>query len=255
MREAVQWRTDSAGRRYRAVRTVPSGRPLGTVVLAGPGSVAALGGAGEDDLLLRRLTDRLLGRGLQVLGCDMPSCEPGRPTDAPDVEARAERLDGVLRGSAHLPRGPLTLVGFSLGAEALLHLLEAGRVPRVAALVLVGLVLEAPVFLSSPVDQVHLVYGGLDLVGYVPADGPDASGPGSVSTTGPEVYGASTARRLITRLAGSAGVRILPGLGHTLRPRTRAPAPDPAALLAELAATPAGAALLQPTSAQHGRTT
>lgn len=238
MREALHWRTDSAGRRYRTVRTSPSGHPRGTVVLAGPGSVTTLGDTERDDLLLDRLADRLVLAGQQVLRCDMPPLTPGRPEDEADEEARTDRLDGMLRGVAHLPLGPVRLIGFALGARSLLRLLESGRLPDPETAVLVGLVLERDRFLEARVDRVHLVYGQRDLVAYAPAhlrpgltDTVDGL---AAQTLSPDVYGPWSARRLITGREGAVDVRILRGLGHMLHPCVHGALPDPVTALARL---------------------
>ncbi|MER6673352.1 hypothetical protein [Streptomyces sp. NPDC000983] len=223
----VQWRKDSAGAPYRLRRSFPAAPASGTVVLAGPGSVSALDGGGRDDLLLDRLTERLVGAGRQVLQCDMPVRDHLVPFTEKDFAARVERLDHLLRGHRHLLTGPLVLVGFSLGGLALLELLESGTPPRADRLVLVGTVVEDDIFLASRVPAVELVYGSRDLIGYLIDD---TSGSGADPQTvvfDPGMYADWSARHVIGSPTPEVNVHLLEGLGHTLHPCGPDPGRDP----------------------------
>ncbi|MFF6994922.1 hypothetical protein ACFY93_08175 [Streptomyces sp. NPDC008313] len=211
----IQWRRDPAGAAYRTMRSFPAGPAHATVLLAGPGSVSAVDGDGRDDRLLDALTRRLVADGAQVLQCDMPARDPRTPSTAADQRARADRLSQLLYAHGHMMRGPLTLLGFSLGGQALLRLLEGGTPRRADRVVLVGTVVEEDSFLTSRFTSLDLVYGSLDLVGYV-ADADDDSLPPAVFDPG--MYGDWSASRLIGRRSFEVGVHVLEGLGHTLQP-------------------------------------
>ncbi|MFE0676405.1 hypothetical protein [Streptomyces sp. NPDC058867] len=221
------WRKDSAGEPYRLRRSFPAGPASATTLLAGPGSVSALDGGGRDDLLLGRLTDRLVGAGRQVLQCDMPVRNPQVPFTEKEFDARVERLDHLLRGNRHLMTGPLTLVGFSLGGLALLELLESGSPPRADRVVLVGTVLEEDVFLSSRVPTVELVYGSRDLIGYLIEDTSDSGANPQPIVFDPGMYADWSARHVIGSPTPEVNVHLLEGLGHTLHPVGPGPGRDP----------------------------
>ncbi|WP_217166251.1 hypothetical protein [Streptomyces sp. AC512_CC834] len=210
----IQWRRDPAGAAYRTMRSFPAGPANATVLLAGPGSVAAVDGDGRDDRLLDALTRSLVAGGAQVLQCDMPVRAPGTPSTAADQRARADRISQLLYAHGHLMRGPLALIGFSLGGQALLRLLESGTPRRAARVVLVGTVVEEDAFLTSRLTSLDLVYGSLDLVGYVT----DADGSLPPAVFDPGVYGDWSAGRVIGRRSIEVGVHVLEGLGHTLQP-------------------------------------
>ncbi|MCZ7416928.1 MULTISPECIES: hypothetical protein [unclassified Streptomyces] len=229
------WRRGPDGAEYRVRRSHPAGPSRAAVVLAGPGSVAGLDEEGTDARLLARLTRRLVAAGAQVLECDMPRREPGLPVNGTDEEARADRLEQLVAAHRHLVAGPLGLVGFSLGGMAVLRLLESGRLRRADRVVLVGIVLAEESFLDAEVGSVDLVYGGLDLVGYLTDE--RARRPGSLppAVLGPETYGEWSARRVVGRHPLTVRVRLLEGLGHTLQPLVPEAVHDPVAALAERA--------------------
>ncbi|MER6631011.1 hypothetical protein ABT301_22795 [Streptomyces sp. NPDC000987] len=226
----LRWRRDGSGAAYRTRRSFPATPASRTVLLAGPGAVSALDGEGRDDLLLGRLTGRLVASGAQVLECDMPARDPGTPAGEPDVRARADRLRQLLDGHRHLLSGPLVLIGFSLGGQALLRLLESGAPARADRLVLVGTVVDDDVFLTSRIPAIELVYGGHDLLGFV--DSFDTSLPPVVFE--PTVYADWSARHLIGSPTPAVRVHVLEGLGHTLHPCGSGPARDPLAELSSL---------------------
>ncbi|MEU5111653.1 hypothetical protein AB0G64_09150 [Streptomyces longwoodensis] len=228
----LTWRTDPAGTAHRLGRTFPAGPACATVLLAGPGSVSVLDGDGPDDVLLAGLTDRLVASGTQVLQCDMPARDRRAPATEADRDARAARLAGLLDAHRHLLTGPLTLIGFSLGGQALLRLLCAGTPPRAERVVLVGTVIEEDAFVTSHVGTLDLVYGGHDLVGYL-VDEEDGTLPPAVFE--PLLYADWSARRLIGPRPLGVRVHVLPGLGHTLHPCGPGPARDPLTTLAALA--------------------
>lgn len=232
VQERTQWRIDPAGAAYRTRRSFPAGPPNATVLLAGPGSVAALDGEGRDDVLLRDLTRRLVAGGAQVLTCDMPARDRGRPADDSDSLARADRLGQLLRAHEHVAVGPVTLIGFSLGGQAVLRMLASGDPRQTDRVVLVGTVLEEDTFLSSQIETLDLVYGSLDLIGYVA--GTDDGLPPVALT--PDMYGKWSAARLIGRHALDVHVYLFKGLGHTLHPCVDGPVPDPVSALTALAA-------------------
>ncbi|MFE6365086.1 hypothetical protein ACFVP3_34470 [Streptomyces sp. NPDC057806] len=227
----LQWRRDPDGTAYRARRSFPAGPPNATVLLAGPGSVSDLDGEGRDDELLRQLTVRLVACGAQVLQCDMPARDRNLPASAGDELIRAERLARLLDGNRHLMTGSLSLVGFSLGGQALLRLLESGSPPRADRVVLIGTVVETDAFLTSRVPLIELVYGGFDLVGYL-ADESYGRLPPVVFE--PAMYADWSARRLIGTHSPAVRVHVLEGLGHTLHPCGPGPARDPLPALTSL---------------------
>ncbi|MEZ0095343.1 hypothetical protein [Streptacidiphilus sp. EB129] len=236
--ERVHWRTDGGGSRYRTRRSFPTGPAHATVLLAGPGTVGLLDGSGRDDLLLQELTHRLVGCGVQVLQCDMPIRDPGRPAGEADISARADRLDGLLRGYRHLTAGPVSMVGFAVGGEAMLRLLETGRVRQVDRLVLVGTVLEEETFLDTSIEVLSMVYGSLDLIGYLVEDDPKSVDDAPLAVLSPDLYAEWSARRLIGSRPLSVTVWLLKGLGHTLHPCVSGPVPDPVTTLTELVTGP-----------------
>ncbi|MGV9452933.1 hypothetical protein [Streptomyces sp. NPDC003635] len=227
----VQWRRDPDGAAYRTQRSFPAGPARSTVLLAGPGTVSALDGEGRDDLLLDRLTERLVAMGAQVLQCDMPAPDLLAPTSATDELRRAGRLAGLLDGNRHLMTGPLVLVGFSLGGQALLRLLESGAPPRADRVVLIGTIVETDTFLASRIPLIELIYGGFDLVGYL-TEGADDELPPVVFE--PAMYADWSARRLIGTHSPAVRVHVLEGLGHTLHPCGPGPARDPLPVLTSL---------------------
>ncbi|MCL7430087.1 hypothetical protein [Streptomyces sp. YS415] len=226
-----QWRRDPDGTAYRARRSFPAGPPNATVLLAGPGSVSLLDGEGRDDALLESLTARLVASGAQVLQCDMPARARHTPASAADERIRAERLERLLDGNRHLMTGSLSLVGFSLGGQALLRLLESGSPPRADRVVLIGTVVETDTFLTSRVPLIELVYGGFDLVGYLADESDDALPPVVFE---PAMYADWSARHLIGTHSPAVRVHVLDGLGHTLNPCGPGPARDPLPALATL---------------------
>lgn len=228
----VHRRRDPGGAVYRTLRSFPAGPPNATVLLAGPGSVSLLDGEGRDDRLLAGLTDRLVETGAQVLQCDLPARDPNFPATEEDQRLRADRLGQLLDGLRHVRTGPLTLLGFSLGGQALLRLLASGAPPRADRVVLVGTVVEEDVFLTSRVGSLDLVYGGNDLVGYL-ADADDDTLPPAILDPG--LYADWSARHLVGPRPLAVGVHVLQGLGHTLHPCGSGPAPDPLTALAALA--------------------
>ncbi|MHC3468761.1 alpha/beta fold hydrolase [Streptomyces sp. 7R007] len=228
----VQWRRDPGGAEYRTRRSFPAGPASSTVVLAGPGTVSALDGEGRDDLLLARLTAGLVAAGAQVLECDMPARDANAPAEESDELARAARLRRLMASTRHLTTGPLILIGFSLGGQALLRLLESGAPPRADRVVLVGTVVDADVFLTSRIPAIELVYGGHDLLGFL--DDTDTSLPPAVFE--PSVYADWSARHLIGSPTPAVRVHVLEGLGHTLHPCGAGPSRDPLAALTSLAA-------------------
>ncbi|MHB9854596.1 hypothetical protein ACSYGO_35865 [Streptomyces krungchingensis] len=232
--QRTQWRRDTDGTRYRTRRSFPAGPARATVLLAGPGSVSVLDGQGRDDLLLEQLTGRLVAQGAQVLTCDMPVREPNSPSTEADRRTRAGRLSRLLAAHRHLPAGPLALVGFSLGALALLQLLRSGEPRQADRAVLVGTVIEEDAFLTSHVPSLDLVYGSFDLVGYV-ADADDETLPPAVFA--PDMYGRWSASRLVGRRAFEVRVHLLEGLGHTLHPCGPGPSRDAIAALTDLVGT------------------
>ncbi|MEV0170028.1 hypothetical protein AB0I00_02715 [Streptomyces sp. NPDC050803] len=227
----IQWRRDPDGRPYRAMRSFPAAPATSTVLLAGPGSVTALDGEGRDDLLLTDLTERLVAAGAQVLRCDMPAREPGAPASEADERAHAERLEQLLNGSRHLTTGPLSLVGFSLGGQALLRLLESGVPPHADRVVLIGTVVESDAFLISRIPLIELVYGGFDLVGYLTDDAEDELPPAVFE---PAMYADWSARHLIGPHSPAVRVHVFKGVGHTLNPCGPGPARDPLPALISL---------------------
>ncbi|MFF8971214.1 hypothetical protein [Streptomyces sp. NPDC014995] len=228
--QRLKWRTDPGGTAYRARRSFPAGPANATVLLAGPETVSVLGGDGRDDRLLRELTHRLVGTGAQVLECDMPARDANRPMTEEDQRARADRLVQLLEGNGHLMTVPLTLIGFSLGGQALLRLLAAGTPVRAERVVLlVGTVVEEDTFIASRVGSVDLVYGAGDLLGYVT----EVSAPPAVLDPG--VYADWSARHLVGPRPLTVRVHVLEGLGHTLHPCGPGPARDPLTALASLA--------------------
>ncbi|WP_328874781.1 hypothetical protein OHT76_34560 [Streptomyces sp. NBC_00287] len=227
----VQWRRDPDGTAYRAQRSFPAGPPNATVLLAGPGTVSDLDGEGRDHELLEKLTARLVASGAQVLQCDMPARARNSPASAADERIRAERLRSLLDGNRHVMTGSLSLVGFSLGGQALLRLLETGAPPRADRVVLIGTVVETDAFLTSRIALIELVYGGFDLVGYL-ADEVDDKLPPAVFE--PAVYADWSARHLIGPHSPAVRVHVLEGLGHTLHPCGPGPARDPLPALATL---------------------
>ncbi|MDL2076979.1 hypothetical protein QNN03_11065 [Streptomyces sp. GXMU-J15] len=227
----LQWRRDPDGTPYRARRSFPAGPANATVLLSGPGTVSVLDGTGRDDVLLDRLTATLVASGAQVLRCDMPVRDPERPASADDERRRAERLGRLLAGNRHVMTGPLSLIGFSLGGQALLRLLETGEPPRADRVVLIGTVVEADAFLTSRVPLIELVYGSLDLVGYL-ADENDDKLPPAVFE--PAMYADWSARHLIGTHSPAVRVHVLDGLGHTLHPCGPGPARDPLPALTSL---------------------
>ncbi|MGW0600996.1 alpha/beta hydrolase [Streptomyces sp. NPDC002776] len=227
----LQWRRDPDGTAYRARRSFPAGPPNATVLLAGPGSVSHLDGEGRDDELLERLTVRLVASGAQVLQCDMPARDRNIPASAADERIRAGRLRRLLDGYRHLMTGPLSLVGFSLGGQALLRLLESGSPSRADRVVLIGTVVETDAFLTSRVPLIELVYGSFDLVGYL-ADESDDTLPPAVFE--PALYADWSARHLIGTHSPAVRVHVLDGLGHTLHPCGPGPARDPLPALTSL---------------------
>ncbi|MGW0905829.1 esterase/lipase family protein [Streptomyces sp. NPDC002853] len=230
--ERTQWRIDPAGSAYRTRRSFPAGPSTATVLLAGPGSVSALDGEGRDDTLLRELTHRLVADGAQVLTCDMPERDRGRPADDSDSRARSDRLGQLLRAHEHLAAGSVTLIGFSLGGQAILRMLASGDPRRTDRVILIGTVLEEDTFLSSQIETLDLVYGSLDLIGYV-AEADDGLPPVALT---PDMYGKWSAARLIGRHALDVHVYLFKGLGHTLHPCAAGPVPDPVSALTALAA-------------------
>ncbi|MER7572262.1 hypothetical protein [Streptomyces sp. NPDC126514] len=226
-----QWRRDPDGTAYRARRSFPAGPPNSTVLLAGPGSVSLLDGEGRDDALLDSLTARLVASGAQVLRCDMPARDRTTPASAADERIRAERLERLLDGNRHLMTGSLSLVGFSLGGQALLRLLESGSPPRADRVVLIGTVVETDTFLTSRVPLIELVYGGFDLVGYLADESDDALPPVVFE---PAMYADWSARHLIGTHSPAVRVHVLDGLGHTLNPCGPGPARDPLPALTTL---------------------
>lgn len=226
----VQWRRDPDGTEYRNQRSFPAGPVRSTVLLAGPGSVSSLDGEGRDDELLERLTERLVAAGAQVLRCDMPARD-GSPASADDEARRAERLGRLLDGNRHVMTGALSLVGFSLGGQALLRLMEHGAPPRADRVVLIGTVVESDAFLTSRIPLIELVYGGFDLVGYL-ADESDDKLPPAVFE--PAMYADWSARHLIGTHSPAVRVHVLDGLGHTLHPCGPGPARDPLPALTSL---------------------
>ncbi|WP_431784903.1 alpha/beta hydrolase [Streptomyces chumphonensis] len=236
----TMWRRAPDGSGYRVRRSFPSRPPTATVLLAGPSAVTALDGDGTDARLLTRLTDGLVAAGAQVLACDMPAREPGRLVDEGDERARVERLEGLLRAHRHVATGPVSLVGFSVSGLAVLRLLETGRVPHVDRVLLVGTMLDEEAFIDTRVDSVDLVYGSLDLVGYL-TDG-EGERPGSLppAVLGPEMYGEWSARRVVGRHPLTVRVQLLEGLGHTLQPLVPGPVRDPVAALTEWTVRPSG---------------
>ncbi|MBW1596833.1 alpha/beta hydrolase [Streptomyces sp. JJ38] len=229
------WRRGPDGAEFRVRRSHPAGPPRATVVVAGPGSVSALDEDGTDARLVARLTRELVAAGAQVLECDMPRREPGCPVAAADEGVRADRLEQLVAAHRHLVAGPLGLVGFSLGGMAVLRLLESGRLRRADRVVLVGVVLAEESFLDAEVGSVDLVYGGLDLVGYLTDEGSRRPGSLPPAVLGPEMYGEWSARRVVGRHPLSVRVRLLEGLGHTLQPLVPEAPHDPVAALAERA--------------------
>ncbi len=227
----LQWRRDPDGTAYRARRSFPAGPPNATVLLAGPGSVSHLDGEGRDDQLLDRLTARLVASGAQVLQCGMPARDPNSPASADDERLRAERLRRLLDGNRHLMTGSLSLVGFSLGGQALLRMLESGTPPRADRVVLIGTVVESDAFLTSRIPLIELVYGGFDLIGYL-ADESDEKLPPAVFE--PAVYADWSARHLVGAHSPAVRVHVLDGLGHTLHPCGPGPARDPLPVLTSL---------------------
>ncbi|MBD0841713.1 hypothetical protein [Streptomyces sp. TRM68416] len=227
----VQWRRDPDGTAYRTRRSFPAAPARSTVLLAGPGTVSVLDGDGRDDRLLARLTDRLVASGAQVLDCDMPARDPKSPVSEEDVRARAERLEQLVEGNQHLTRGPFTLVGFSLGGQALLRLLGSGAPRQADRVVLVGTVVDEDVFLASRVPSVELVYGGNDLVGYLVDDSDPSQKP---AVFDPGVYGDWSARHVIGTPTPAVRVHVLDGLGHTLHPCGPGPSRDPLPALTSL---------------------
>lgn len=232
VQERTQWRVDPAGAAYRTRRSFPAGPPNATVLLAGPGSVNALDGEGRDDILLRDLTHRLVAAGTQVLTCDMPTRDRGRPADDSDALTRADRLGQLLRAHEHLVALPVILIGFSVGGQAVLRMLASGDPRQTHRVVLVGTVLEEDTFLSSRIENLDLVYGSLDLIGYV-AESDDGLPPVALA---PDMYGKWSAARLIGRHALDVHVHLFKGLGHTLHPCAAGPVPDPVSALTALAA-------------------
>ncbi|WAZ25081.1 hypothetical protein STRCI_006550 [Streptomyces cinnabarinus] len=230
----VQWRKDSGGESYRVLRSFPAAPASATVLLAAPGSVSALDGEGRDDLLLAGLTERLVTAGRQVLQCDMPVRDPKSPFTEAELQARVERLGQLVRGSRHLTAGPLTLVGFSLGGQALLRLLESGSPPRADRVVLVGTVVDEDVFLSSRVPAVELVYGSRDLIGYLVEDSEGSDKNPQPAVFEPGMYGDWSARHVIGSPTPEVRVHVLEGLGHTLHPVGPGPARDPLRALTSL---------------------
>ncbi|MGI5459284.1 hypothetical protein ACQEWB_40120 [Streptomyces sp. CA-249302] len=227
----LRWHKDRGGTAYRTRRSFPAAPANATVLLAGPGSVSALDGGGRDDRLLGQLTERLVADGAQVLDCDLPPRDPKSPATEEDQRVRAERLGQLLSSSRHLATGPLSLVGFSLGGQSLLRLLEDGAPPRADRVVLVGTVVEEDVFLTSRIPAVELVYGGHDLVGYL-ADATDDKLPPAVFDPG--MYADWSARHVIGTHTPAVRVHVLDGLGHTLHPCGTGPARDPLAALTSL---------------------
>lgn len=239
----VQWHRDPGGAAYRTRRSFPAAPASATVLLAGPGTVSALDGEGRDDRLLGQLTDRLVAAGVQVWECDLPARDPNTPASEADQRARADRLSQLIVRYRYLTTGPLSLVGFSLGGQALLRLLETGAPPRADRVVLVGTVVEEDAFLTSRVPSIELVYGGHDLVGYL-ADASDISdAPGAPGAQEkklppavfePDMYADWSARHLIGPHSPTVRVHVLEGLGHTLHPCGPGPARDPLTALTSL---------------------
>jgi hypothetical protein len=161
----------------------------------------------------------------------MPARARTTPASAADGRIRAERLERLLDGNRHLMTGSLSLVGFSLGGQALLRLLESGSPPRADRVVLIGTVVETDTFLTSRVPLIELVYGGFDLVGYLADESDDALPPVVFE---PAMYADWSARHLIGTHSPAVRVHVLDGLGHTLNPCGPGPARDPLPALATL---------------------
>ncbi|GGN92674.1 hypothetical protein GCM10011579_090750 [Streptomyces albiflavescens] len=232
--QRTQWRKDPDGARYRMRRSFPAEPAHATVLLAAPGTVSILDGQGRDDRLLDELTERLVAGGAQVLTCDMPGHDPNSPSTADDQGVRAARLSQLLDAHAHLLVQPLLLLGFSLGGQALLRLLRRGEPRQADRVVLVGTVVEEDVFINSLVSSIDLVYGSLDLVGYM-ADSDDQNLPPAVFA--PDMYGHWSASRLVGRRSFEVRVHLLEGLGHTLHPCGPGPSSDPLPALTSLMST------------------
>lgn len=211
--------------------------PRRTVLMASSGRVGPYTQVGPENELFELLASRLLPQGVSLVRFDADRPRRGHgPSTRDELMSRAARLRKVLAYLIQTQTGPITLVGISLGALAILQVLgDADGGERIDIAVLCSAVVEAPSVIIPALREIHLVYGEHDGITYLGTDG------FSREILRPEVYGRRTAENLVVMPETTVHFGILPGVGH-LMVRPKADTPD-SQTVAHLAALTLGSSI------------
>ncbi|HLZ69101.1 MAG TPA: hypothetical protein VKV26_04245 [Dehalococcoidia bacterium] len=222
----------SGGEPFRCVYDPPATLGSRVCLIVQSGQAGPIDEPTTENRLYERLGLRLSRHGAGTIRFEMQHRADRHLAASPaEFAERVRRLESVLAAPDLQPLLPRTvLLGASLGADVVLAALSSKRAAniRLAGLVLIGCVIEAPVRLRARVGAAAFVYGAGDYVAYV-----DAAG-NQTAPRRPADYAPATLRRL-AGVDAAAKLHILDGLGHTLAPCVEMQrAPDPVPLLTRL---------------------
>jgi hypothetical protein len=219
------------GNSFRTVIWYPPEIPERMCLFVPSGRVGACDAAGQENELYTLIGDRMIDRRYAVARFDVPLRSGPQVAEQEERDCRTARLREILEWvAAEETIRSVVIFATSLGAETVLSLSSdsASRFALIRKLILIGCVIDKPIFLSGAITSVDLVYGSMDHISYVGAQG------GETPLIAPAVFGSLSADRLIKRSSQTCRLHIWDGLGHTLGSYSRLDQTDTARRLSEL---------------------